>query len=76
MDASERGALMLVRVVVVALICWAVVDLALYVAICRHQQLPVKFFPCFIRGLPLLAGLALLLKAKSVARWVAEKMEE
>lgn len=67
---------MLVRFIAAALIGWAVVEVSLYLVICRHNLAPVKFFPCAVRGLPLAAGVALLVRAKSVARWLAEKLED
>jgi hypothetical protein len=47
MDAPERGALMLIRVVAAALIGWTIVDIALVLVICRHKSMPWKFYPAF-----------------------------
>ena len=67
---------MLVRFIAAALLGWSVVEVALYVAICKHNQAPVEILPCAIRSVPWLLGMGLLVKSKPVARWVAEKMEE
>ncbi len=75
MEAPERGALMLVRFIAVALIGWAMVELALYWVICKHDNKPVEVLPCLIKSLPLLAGVATLIKAKSIAEWVADKLD-
>jgi hypothetical protein len=75
MEAPERGALMLVRFTAVALIGWTLVELALYVVITQHAGQPIKFLPCLIRSLPLLAGLAMLIKAPAIAQWLAEKLD-
>jgi len=75
MDAPERGALMLVRFIAATLIGWALVEIALYLVICRHNQTPVKAFPCLIKSLPLLIGLVVLIKAKALAQWVSEKLD-
>ena len=75
MEAPERGALMLVRFVAVALIGWSFVETALYVVLCRHQGLPIEILPCVTRSLPFLGGLVILIKARSIAAWVAEKLD-
>jgi hypothetical protein len=75
METPERGALMLVRFTAVALIGWSLVELALYVAISQHKSTPITFLPCLIRSLPLLAGLAMLVKARAIAQWVADKLD-
>jgi len=76
MDAPERGALMLVRFIAAAFIGWAAVEIGLYLLICRQKNLPVEIFSCVLRSLPLLAGLGILVKAKSIAQWVSEKLDE
>jgi hypothetical protein len=75
MEAPQRGALMLVRVVGFTLIGWAVVDLALYLVICRHDNVPVKIFTLTVKSLPMLAGLVMLVKARAITEWVAEKLD-
>ncbi len=75
MEAPQRGALMLVRVVGFTLIGWAIVEMALYLAICRHNNVPMKIIPLTIKSLPMLAGLVMLMKAKPIAQWVAEKLD-
>jgi hypothetical protein len=75
MEASERGALMLVRFVAAALIGWTLVEITLYVLVARHNDAPVKVVPCIIRSLPMIAGLAMLVKARAVAEWVADKLD-
>ncbi len=75
MEASQRGALMLVRFVAAALIGWTLVEITLYVMIAHHNDAPVKVMPCAIRSLPLIAGLAMLVKAKRLAEWIAETLD-
>jgi hypothetical protein len=76
MDSPERGALMLVRIVAVALMGWAVVELALYWFICNHNHKPVEILPCLTKSLPLIAGLIILFKAKSLAEWVSNFLDD
>ena len=75
MEAPERGALMLVRFVAVALMGWSFVETALYIVLCHHQELPVEIMPCVTRLLPFLGGLVMLIKARAIAVWVAEKLD-
>ena len=75
MESPERGALMLVRFIAVCLIGWAVVEIALYVLICRHNDLPVKPVPTAVKSLPMIVGLVLLAKAKAAAHWVSDKLD-
>jgi hypothetical protein len=76
MDAPERGALMLIRVVAAALIGWAIVDIALYCALQQHKNLPVEIFPCILKSISAIVGIAVLIKAKSIAEWISEKLDE
>jgi hypothetical protein len=75
MDAPERGALMLVRFVAAALIGWALVELALYWVICSHNHQPVQILVCVLKAIPLLLGVVMLIKAKSLAEWLSEKLD-
>ena len=75
MEANERGALMLVRFIAVALIGWATIDLVLYIVTCRHRVLPVEIFPCVLKSLPFCAGVLVLVKARVIAEWLADKLD-
>jgi hypothetical protein len=75
MNPSERGALMLVRFVAAALIGWAVVDVSLYVAVRRHDLLPVEILPCVLKTISFVVGSVILVKAKSIAEWLAEMLD-
>jgi hypothetical protein len=75
MESPERGALMLVRFVAVALIGWSFLETSLYVVLCRHQGLPIEILPCVTRSLPFLGGIVMLIKARTIAEWVAEKLD-
>ncbi len=66
---------MLVRFIAVALIGWACVEIGLYLLISRHNGTPVKPVTCIIDSLPMIAGLVMLVKAKSLAQWVSEKLD-
>ena len=76
MDAPERGALMLVRFIAVALIGWTIVDLALYCVIAQHNHTGTRTFPCILKSIPAMLGIVMLIKAKAVAEWVSNKLDE
>jgi hypothetical protein len=75
MEAPQRGALMLVRFVAAALIGWAVIELTLYVVICRHKAVPVEVMQCVIKAIPLIIGIVMLAKADAIAEWVSDKLD-
>ncbi len=66
---------MFVRFLACALMGWGVVEVALYTAICHHKKLPVEIFPCVIKSIPFVIGLIMLVCAKSIAEWVADKLD-
>jgi len=76
MDASQRGALMLVRVIALALLGWSIVNFALYLAITQHDHAEMQIIPCLLKFLPGLVGIILLIKARALAEWIADKLEE
>ena len=73
MDASERGAMMLVRFVAVALILLSVAVIAL--AFAASRTIPVEVLPCVLKGLPGLAGLIMLVKARALAEWLDDLLD-
>ena len=66
---------MLVRFVAAALIGWAVIELALYVVICRHKAVPVEVMQCVIKSIPLIVGIVMLAKAEAIAEWFSDKLD-
>jgi hypothetical protein len=75
MNAPERGALMLVRFIAAAAIGWALIDITLYVVVAHHKDLPVEVLPCLLKSLPAIAGVAMLIKARPIAEWLADLIE-
>jgi hypothetical protein len=76
MDSPERGALMLVRFLAVALIGWAVAETALYWAVCQHDHQPVETVKMIIKSLPSLGGIVILLKARALAEWISNLLDD
>jgi hypothetical protein len=77
MDAPERGALMLVRLIGVLLLVMSVLELGLYWAKCYEpkHRLPVEIIPVVLRLIPALVGFAGLIKAKAIAAWISDKLD-
>jgi uncharacterized membrane protein HdeD (DUF308 family) len=76
MEAPERGALMLIRVIATALIGWAIADIALYCALRQHKHLPVEILPCILKSISAVLGIIFLIKSKALAQWVQDKLDE
>jgi hypothetical protein len=75
MDSPERGALMLVRFVAATLIGWTMVDLALYWVIAQHNRTAMQIFPCVLKSIPAVLGIAALIKSKALAQWISDKLD-
>jgi hypothetical protein len=76
MEAPERGALMLIRVIASALIGWAIVDIALYCALCKHKNVPIEILSCALKSISGVLGIVFLIRAKSIAQWISDKLDE
>jgi hypothetical protein len=75
MDAPLRGALMLVCFIAIALIGYGLLEAGLYWGECLAHKQPVNISHFAFPAIPLLAGLALLVRAKAVAKWISDKLE-
>lgn len=76
MDSPERGALMLVRFIAAALIGWTIVELVLYWAVCDHNHTAMQALPCILKLVPLLLGITVLIKAKALAEWISNILDD
>ena len=75
MDATQRGALMLVRFVAACIMGMGVVELALNWAEHYFRQTPINVPLTAIWIIIFLVGIAVLIKAKAIANWISEKLE-
>jgi len=66
---------MLVRFVAATLMGWALAEIALYVAVCHHKNVPVETFSFVVKSLPCLAGTVMLIKSRSLAEWISDKLD-
>ena len=73
MDASERGAMMLVRFVAISLIGFSVAELALTYALGTRIQVTTGAW--VLRSLPAAAGIVILIRARAIAQWLADLLD-
>jgi hypothetical protein len=78
MDAPERGALMLVRLVGGLFVVASILELGLYWAKCSvpKHPVPVEMIPCALRLLPAAIGLLILIKARAIAEWISNLLDD
>jgi len=76
MDAPDRGALMLVRFIAVSLLAMTLVNLALYWVVSSTHHEPMLVFPCALKCVPAVIGLVVLIKARAIAEWISNKLDE
>ena len=76
MDAPLRGALMLVRFIAVALIGLGVVELSLAWLENSAHHTPLRIFDVILPAIMLALGVAGLIKAGSLAKWISDKLDE
>jgi len=67
---------MLVRFIGISLLAVSLVDLALYWVVAEHNQTAVAIFPCILKSIPAFIGLFLLVKARAVAEWISNKLDQ
>jgi hypothetical protein len=76
MDAPDRGALMLVRFIALSLMGVTLVNLVLYWVVSQHNHAGMTLFPCLLKSIPAGIGLVVLIKARAIAGWVSNKLDE
>jgi hypothetical protein len=52
------------------------VDLALYWVLSQHNHTAMEAFPCILKSVPFVLGIVLFVKAKAVAEWISNKLDE
>ncbi len=68
---------MLVRLIAASVMVIGLLDTALYLTQCLvpKHPMPVKIFPIVLNSIPFVIGVAVLIKAKAIANWIADKLE-
>lgn len=67
---------MLVRFIAVSLMGVSVVEIALYWVVCSSHHAPMETFPCVLKSIPAVLGIVILIKARAVAEWISNKLDE
>ena len=76
-EAPHRQALMFVRLVAGCALVIGLLEVGLYLTKCfiPKPPLPVEILPLAVNSIPLVIGVVVLIKAKAIAAWIAEKFE-
>lgn len=75
MEAPERGALNLVRIIGVVFVVATILELGLYWAECTKHKLPINTLSVVGRLVPALIGFVVLFKARAIAEWISETLD-
>ena len=67
---------MLVRFTAVALISLTVLQLSLYFVDYRRNGHPIPVLQFSLWTIPLVVGIVLLVKSKSIAEWISDKLDQ
>ena len=67
---------MLVRFIALSLIGVAIMEIALYWVVSSTHHEPVEILPCVLKSVPAIVGLVILIKAKAIAEWISNKLDE
>jgi hypothetical protein len=78
MDAPERGGLTLVRLIGVMLVVASILELGLYWAKCSvpGHQVPMELIPVLLRLIPAVLGFVVLVKARALAEWISNILDQ
>ena len=78
MDAPERGALMLVRLIGVLFVVASILELGLYWAKCAFAKPPVpaETIPCALKLIPAVIGFVILIKGKAIAERISNILDD
>jgi hypothetical protein len=76
MDAPPRGALMLVYFAALALMSLSLLEFGLYLAECHKNHVPVGVVHAGFLIVFFVLGVATLVRARAIAEWVANKLDE
>jgi hypothetical protein len=76
MDAPPRGALMLVCFTAATLISLSLLEFGLYLAECHKNHAPVGLVHSGLLLVLFVLGMAALIRARAVARWIDDKLDE
>lgn len=67
---------MLVRFIAVSLFGVSVVEVALYWVVSSAHHAPMAAWPCVLKSIPAMLGIVVLIKARAIAEWISNKLDE
>ncbi len=76
MDEPHRGAVILVRFIAVGLIGLGVIELSLSWLENSAHHTPMEPFDFAVPAILFVAGIVVLIKTRSLAAWVSDKLDE
>ena len=76
MDTPDRGARMLVYLVVIALIGFGVIDLSLHWAERLAHHASMQAFDLVLPSVCFVLGIVVLIKINSISEWISNRFDE
>ncbi|MGB7748525.1 MAG: hypothetical protein WBN75_14700 [Verrucomicrobiia bacterium] len=75
MDAPQRGALMLVRLIATGLVGLSVLELGLYGGECCVHHQPVQILRAVFFFIPFVLGVVIFVQARAIAEWISNTFD-
>ena len=76
MDAPNRGALMLVYFIAIALMGFGLIDLSLHWIESSAHHTPMRFSHFVLPAILFVPGVVILFKASAIAEWISNRLDE
>jgi apolipoprotein N-acyltransferase len=76
MDTPDRGARMLVYLVAIALMGFGVINLSLHWIESSVHHTPMRIVHFAIPAIFFVPGIVVLIKARSIAEWISNRLDE
>ena len=76
MDAPERGALMFVRFTAAGFVGLSLLELGLYIGECFVHHQPIHILHGVLLFIPFVLGIVIFARARAVADWISNKLDE
>jgi hypothetical protein len=76
MDTPDRGALMLVRFIAIALMGFGLINLSVHWIESYAHHVPMQTFDFALPSICFVLAIVVLIKASSIAEWISNKLDE
>ena len=67
---------MLIRFIAVSLMGVTLVNLALYWVVAQHNHTEMTLLSCALKSIPAIIGVVCMIKARALAEWISNKLDE